>query len=453
MQDPNTELAGRKVLVLGLGVSGRSAAAFCAARGASVVAADERPAEQLADLDALPSAVTPLLGQPLPDPSDFDVVVPSPGVAPDRYADRARSVCGDVELAVRALTVPVLAVTGTNGKSTVTRMIEAALRGAGLRAEAAGNLGRPALDLVGRPLDAAVLEVSSFQLEMGEPLRPRVAVILNLSPDHLDRHGSLGAYRAAKARLLEGQTPDDDAVLSADDAAVWSLSEDCDARVWGFGQLGSFGRGAWLDAGALLVRSDDGEVRVPLESPGLRGIDRENAAAALAAVAALGAWPSNEQALAAAGRALADFRGLPHRCEVVAVRAGVTWVNDSKATNTGATQRALECFPSVVWIAGGRDKDLDFAPLAGAAIGRVRRALLIGEAAAAMERALGDVVSCEQAGDLEAAVRRADELAEAGDTVLLSPACASLDQFRNFEERGERFRSAVGDLAAAGGAA
>lgn len=451
MQDPNTELAGRKVLVLGLGISGRSAAAFCAARGASVVAADERPADRLADLDALPPTVTPLLGRPLPDPSDFDLVVPSPGIAPERYADRARAVCGDVELAVRALAVPVLAVTGTNGKSTVTRMLETALRGAGLRAEAAGNLGRPALDLVGRPLDAAVLEVSSFQLEMGAPLRPRVAVILNLSPDHLDRHGSLGAYRAAKARLLEGQTPDDAAVLCADDAAVWSLADRSSAPVWGFGRLPFAGRGAWLDAGAVVVRTDDDELRVPLEAPALRGIDRENAAAALAALAALGRWPSTERALADAGRALADFHGLPHRCETVATRAGVRWINDSKATNAGATQRALECFPSVVWIAGGRDKDLDFAPLAGAALGRVRLALLIGEAASAIERALGDVIECEHAGDLDTAVRRAAQVARPGDTVLLSPACASQDQFQNFEERGERFRAAVGALDAAGG--
>jgi UDP-N-acetylmuramoylalanine--D-glutamate ligase len=443
MNDPNTELAGRKVLVLGLGMSGRSAAAFCAARGASVVAADERPADELAELASLPPEVTRLCGAPLPDPADFDLVVPSPGVPPARYAERARAVCGDVELAVRCLKIPVLAVTGTNGKSTVTRMIETGLRGAGLRAEAAGNLGRPALDLVGRPLDAAVLEVSSFQLEVGGPLRPRVAVILNLSPDHLDRHGSLGAYRAAKARLLEEQGPDDAAVLSSDDAAVWSLAERCRGRVWGFGRqapAGAAGRGAWLDAGAVLVRRDDDEVRVPLESDAVRGIDRENAAAALAAVAALGADP------AAAGRALADFRPLPHRCEVVARRGGVTWVNDSKGTNAGAAQRALECFPSVVWIAGGRDKNLDFVPLAGAAVGRVRYALLIGEAAASLARALEDVVPCENVGDLDAAVRRADALAKPGDVVLLSPACASYDQFRSFEHRGERFRAAVAAL-------
>jgi UDP-N-acetylmuramoylalanine--D-glutamate ligase len=447
MDDPNTELAGRKVLVLGLGMTGRSAAAFCAARGAAVVAADERPAEDLAELDALPDEVTRLCGRPLPDPADFDLVVPSPGVAPERYAERARAVCGDVELAVRCLSVPVLAVTGTNGKSTVTRMIEVALRGAGLRAEAAGNLGRPALDLVGRPLDAAVLEVSSFQLEMGAPLRPRVAVILNVSPDHLDRHGSLGAYRAAKARLLEEQGADDAAVLAADDSAVWSLARRCTARVWGFGRLAPAGRGAWLDAGAVLVRSDDGELRVPLESPAIRGVDRENAAAALAAVAALGADA------AAAGRALADFRPLPHRCEVVATRDGITWVNDSKATNAGAAQRALESFSSVVWIAGGRDKDLDFAPLAGAALGRVRRALFIGEAAPALAAALGDVIPCEAVGELDAAVRRAAALARPGDVVLLSPACASFDQFRSFEDRGERFRRAVHALEPAAHAA
>jgi UDP-N-acetylmuramoylalanine--D-glutamate ligase len=435
------ELAGRKVLVLGLGISGRSAAAFCAARGAAVVAADERPTEALPGLNAMGAAVDLRCGGPLPDPADFDLVVPSPGVPPARYAGRARQVAGDVELAGHFLEAPIVAVTGTNGKSTVTCLVEAMLRAAGLRAEAAGNLGRPALDLVGRPLDAAVLEVSSFQLETTHRFAPRVAVILNLSPDHLDRHGNFEAYREAKARILANQTSEDAAVLFRDDPAVWSLAERCVGRVFSFGRSGPCERGTWLDAGAIVLRDEGRDVRAPLDDAELGGADRLNAAAALAAGAALGADPQR----AAAG--LADFRMLPHRCERVGVVNGVHFVNDSKATNPGAACAALQRFAApLVWIAGGRDKGLDFAPLAEAARGRVRRALLLGEAAGRLEQALGAAVATERVGDLDAAVTRAARLAEPGDVVLLSPACASFDQFRSFEERGERFCRAVAGL-------
>jgi UDP-N-acetylmuramoylalanine--D-glutamate ligase len=436
------ELAGRKVLVLGLGISGRSAAAFCAARGASVVAADERAADALPGLDSMAAAVDLRCGGPLPDPADFDLVVPSPGVPPARYAGRARQVAGDVELAGHFLAAPIVAVTGTNGKSTVTCLVEAMLRASGLRAEAAGNLGRPALDLVGRPLDAAVLEVSSFQLETTRDFAPRVAVILNLSPDHLDRHGDFAAYRDAKARILDNQTAEDAAVLFRDDPAVWSLAERCAGRVFAFGRSGPYPRGAWLDAGAIALRDDAREIRASLDGGELGGADRLNAAAALAASAALGADPQR----AAAG--LADFRSLPHRCEPVGMVDGVHFVNDSKATNPGAACAAMQRFAApLVWIAGGRDKGLDFAPLADAARGRVRRALLLGEAAGRLERALGDAVPTERVGDLDAAVRRAVQLAQPGDVVLLSPACASFDQFRSFEERGEHYRRAVASLA------
>lgn len=439
------ELAGRKVLVLGLGISGRSAAAFCAARGASVVAADERAADALPGLDSIEAAVDLRCGSPLPDPADFDLVVPSPGVPPARYAERAREVAGDVELAGHFLAAPIVAVTGTNGKSTVTCLVEAMLRACGLRAAAAGNLGRPALELVGRPLDAAVIEVSSFQLETTQRFAPRVAVILNLSPDHLDRHGSFDAYRDAKARILANQTAEDAAILFRDDPAVWSLSERCAGRVFAFGRSGPYERGAWLDAGSIVLRDDGRELRAPLDGSDLGGADRLNAAAALAASAALGANPRR----AAAG--LADFHLLPHRCEPVGLVDGVHFVNDSKATNPGAACAALQRFSApIVWIAGGRDKGLDFAPLADAARGRVRTALLVGEASTSLERALGDAVASERVGDVEAAVRRAAQLAERGDVVLLSPACASFDQFRSFEERGEHFRRAVANLTGGG---
>lgn len=436
-------LAGKRVLVLGLGLSGRSAARHCAAAGARVVAADERPAGALGELRELADATELVLGGAFPDPADFDLVVPSPGVPPTRYRGRARRVWGDLELAYRALSVPIVAITGSNGKSTTTRLVEALLRAAGLRAEAAGNIGVAALDLVGRPLDVAVLEVSSFQLETIESFRPRVAVILNLTEDHIDRHGSFAAYAAAKARLLERQLPDDTAVLSADDPEVARLAALARARVLSFSLHGPVPRGAWLDAGSVCLRDGGPLQRISLEGLRLRGLHNlENVTAALAAVLALGAD------VAKAAAALPLFEGLPHRSELVCERAGVSWIDDSKGTNVGAAVRSLESFREpVLWIAGGKDKALDFAPLVAAARGRVRTALLIGEAAAKLEAALAGAVPTERLGTLEAAVARAAALARPGDVVLLSPACASFDQFRSYAHRGECFRAAVRALA------
>jgi len=443
------DLADRRVLVLGLGVSGVSAANFCAERGARVVAADERPARALSGLSDLDARVERVLGRAFPDPADFDLVVPSPGVPRERYADRARRAWGDVELLYRVLAVPILAVTGTNGKSTTTRLAESMLRAAGLRTRAAGNVGAPALGLVGEALDWAVLEVSSFQLETTEEFRPRVAVILNLTPDHLDRHGSFEAYRDAKARILARQEADDVAVLNFDDPAVRDLADACRARVLPFRTAGALSHGAWLDGSCIVIRDGDGPaVRLPLDGLRLSGLhNRENAVAALAAVAAAGADPSK------AILALDGFVGLPHRVEEVGRAGGALFVNDSKATNPGAAVQSLRSFPaSVIWIAGGRDKGLDFAELAAVAAARVRAAVLIGEATGKLEAALAGRVDVLAAASIEEAVQRAAGLARRGDVVLLSPACASQDQFRDFEERGDRFRVAVAALARREGA-
>jgi UDP-N-acetylmuramoylalanine--D-glutamate ligase len=442
------ELRGKRVLVLGLGLSGRSAVRFCAARGATLVAADERTADRIDGLETLPPGVELRLGAPFPDPAAFDLVVPSPGVPASRWRDRARSAWGDLELAWRALEIPILAVTGTNGKSTTTRLLEAMLGAAGLRARAAGNVGTPVLDLVGEPLDALVLEVSSFQLEATEGFRPRVAVVLNVTPDHLDRHGSIEAYAATKERLLRHQEPSDAAVLCFDDPIVRAMAKRTRARVVPFSTRGPLERGACLDAGAaLLLEPGRPPLRVPLSDLRLEGIhNRENALAALAAAWAFGADPRR------AATALAGFEGLPHRAEAVARVRGVLYVNDSKGTNPGAACRALEGFAEpLIWIAGGRDKGLDFSELAASAEDRVRAAVLIGEAADKLAVALEGRVAVHRAASLDDAVKLASGLARPGDVVLLSPACASQDQFRDFEERGERFRRAVGALADAGG--
>jgi UDP-N-acetylmuramoylalanine--D-glutamate ligase len=425
-------------------MTGRSAALFCAARGAAVVGADERPADSLGDLSELEGRVELALGQPFPDPALFDLVVPSPGVAPERYASRSRSVLGDVELAFRHLSVPVVAVTGTNGKSTTTRMIEAMLGATGLRARAAGNVGTPALSLVGQALDVAVLEVSSFQLEAARSLRPRVAVVLNLTQDHLDRHGSFAVYAELKARLLARQQEEDTAVLNGDDPHLCTWNTRTRARTRFFRARGPVEEGAWWDSEAILLREGSEVRRLSVERfPLLGRHNRENALAALLAAVSVGAEPAR------AVRALADFPALPHRAEVVAQVGGVTWVNDSKATNVGAALSALAGFGArLVWIAGGRDKGSDLTPLAAAA-SRVRAALVLGEAAPKLADLLRGATQVQPVEDLEEAVRRAALLARPGDVVLLAPACSSLDQFRSFEERGERFRAAVHALAAA----
>jgi UDP-N-acetylmuramoylalanine--D-glutamate ligase len=443
-----TELSGRKVLVLGLGVSGRSAARFCAERGAAVVAADEREPAAFGDLSELEECVELALGRPFPDPAEFDLVVPSPGVPRERYAERARDVMGDVEIAYRNLSVPVVAVTGTNGKSTTCRLLEAMLCASDLRARAAGNLGVPALSLVGAPLDVAVLEVSSFQLETTSRFRPHVAVVLNLSEDHVDRHGSFQAYAEAKARILAHQTGDDHAVLPADDpvACTWAARTRAHCRF--FSSQGPVEDGAWWDSGAIVLRRGDAVERLAVEGFALPGRhNRENALAALLAALAAGAAPAR------AARALDGFVGLPHRAEVVGHAHGVTWVNDSKATNVGAALRALQGFGEhVVWLGGGRDKGADLGRLRDAAP-RMRAALVFGEAAARLEELLGDLTDVRRVGDLATAIEVAREIAAPGDVVLLAPACSSLDQFESFEARGDHFRAAVAGFAGGGGSA
>ncbi len=440
-------LEDSNVLVLGLGISGRSAANFCAARGARVVAADEASEASLTGISDLDSSVELRVGGALPDPADFDLVVPSPGIPRDRYARRARRVWGDIELAGRALGIPIVAVTGTNGKSTTVLLVEAMLRAAGLRARAAGNVGTPALSLTSEALDVAVLEVSSFQLEAVESFRPRVSAILNLSPDHLDRHGDFESYRATKCRIFANQRGEDVVVLNFDDPKVHALEDRVHSQILGFSRKRPLARGVFFDTGSLVVQMDEGPLRLPLDGLRIEGVHNlENVLAALAIVVSLGVDP------VPAVRALASFEGLPHRCETVAVRDQVRFVDDSKATNPGAALGSLVSFHQpVIWIAGGRDKGLDFSELAEAASRRVELALLIGEAAAKLEAALEGKVATVRVKTLAAAVELAAQRAKPGDVVLLAPACASFDQFASFEERGDVFRRCVESLANQGG--
>lgn len=438
------EFEGQKVLVLGLGVSGRSAANFLAARGARVVAADERAPDAISGTDELAPNVDLRVGTDFPDLDDYDLIVPSPGVPAARFADCRPPVWGDIELCFRALPIPIIAVTGTNGKSTVVRLIEAMARAAGLRARAAGNLGLPALTLVGEPLDLAILEVSSFQLESVESFRPRTAVLLNISPDHLDRHGDLEGYRQTKARLFSCQGEGTSAVFNGDDPLCADLPLPEGVERLEFRRRSPVADGAWFEGRNAIVRRGSSTHSLDLAGASCVESDADNVIAALLALSTL------DVDLEAATAALASFTGLPHRCQEIATRHGVRFIDDSKATNIGAAARSLESNSGkIVWIAGGRHKGGDLTALVDSALGHVRRALLIGEAAEEFKRALGEAVPCEIAGDLDKAVARAAEIGQPGDVVLLAPACASFDQFGSFEERGRAFQQAVLALPAA----
>jgi UDP-N-acetylmuramoylalanine--D-glutamate ligase len=441
------DVANWKIAILGLGISGRSAANFLARRGARVCVFDERSEDAIGSLDGLDASVERRLGSAFPSFGEFDLVVPSPGVPAARYRDSAVRVWGDIEIAYRAGRAPIIAVTGTNGKSTTVLLIEAMLQAAGARARAVGNVGEPALGLVGEALDFAVLEVSSFQLEATQDFRPDVGVLLNITPDHLDRHGTLQEYAAAKDRLFENQRESDVAVLNLDDPLVAERAPQMRARVIGFRSSGPGSEGtscAYLDAeSAVLCEPGNAPIRIPLDGFRLEGRhNRENALAALAAVHSAGVDPR------AAAAALRTFNGLPHRCEFVAEVRGVRYVNDSKATNPGAALQSLVGFSQkLVWIAGGRDKDLEFDELIDVAALRARAAVLIGEASDKLSAALSGRLETQRADSIEQAVRMAARLAHSGDVVLLSPACASQDQFLHFAQRGERFAAAVHALA------
>ena len=352
------ELAGQHVLVMGLGVAGCSAARYCAERGARVVAADERPREAISGVETLPTSIEFALGRSFPDPQAFDLVVPSPGIPPERWAGRAKRAWGDLELCYRALAIPIIAVTGTNGKSTVVRLIESMAQAAGLRARAAGNLGIPALDLVGQPLDIAILEVSSFQLQSVERFRPKTAVLLNLSPDHLDRHGDFDRYVEAKSRLFARQSAGDHAVVNGDDERVRAIALPRQVERLEFTRASAVDQGAWLDGRFATLRRRGKQQVVSLEGSSLSGAHNDDNV--LAALLALSTFDVD---LAAASRALDDFEGLPHRCERVAEIRGVTYIDDSKATNPGAATRAITGLDApLVWIVGGRHKGGDLCP-------------------------------------------------------------------------------------------
>ena len=406
-----------RVLVLGLARSGQAAALALRRRGVEVVGIDTSPAIAVGRLAE--AGVELHLGteeEPLLD--GVETMIKSPGVpaeAPLVVAARREGipVWSEVELGSRLLPNPIVGITGTNGKTTTSELL-----GVMLGASVAGNVGRALTSLDGEvePEELVVCEVSSFQLEDIHELRPRVAVLLNLEPDHLDRHGSFEAYRDAKLRLFENQGQGDTAIVPR-----------------GFGPVPGTARRIEFAAGDPLPA----EPRIP------GAHNRENAAAATAAARALGIDDAR------IGQALETFPGVAHRLEPVVELDGVRYVNDSKATNTAAARRAVAAFDAPLHIIlGGQGKGESYGELAGALAGRARRAYLIGEAAGEIGAALDAAdVQHEESGDLETAVRSAAANAQPGEIVLLAPACTSYDQFRDFEERGEAFRRLVEELA------
>jgi len=456
------DLQGKRVLVVGLGRSGVAAAQLCASRGARVTVTDSRGAGDLgAALAALPAGVQPALGgHPETIFTGADLIVLSPGVPeilPLRAARAAGvAITGEMELASRFVTATVVAITGTNGKSTTTTLSGAILAETGRPTFVGGNLGQPLAEVVGTPAAGSggicVIEASSFQLETVEAFRARVAVLLNITADHFDRHDGLEGYAAAKARIFHAQQRDDFAVVNADDPLAMRVSERIAARRVVFSTERRLTEGGWLDGPSLLLRLPGGdEERYPAQLPALTGKhNQSNALASLIAGRLAGATMDQ------ARRGLLAFRALPHRMELVAEANGVAYFDDSKGTNVGAVVAALAGFPRpVVLIAGGRDKGGDYAPLA-AALGAVGRgAVLIGEAAeriaAALSAALPQGFTIVRAASMEEAVTTAAGLARTGDAVVLSPACSSFDMFRDYAHRADVFRAAV-RVQVAGGA-
>jgi len=450
------EIAGRKVLVIGAARSGIASARFLAQRGAIVALNDRKPlAEWPAEaLELKTIGVGHVEGDP---PSwlldQIDLVVVSPGVPtkaiPIRYADRRGvEVIGEIELASRFLRGRVVAVTGTNGKTTTTALIGEMLRDAQLNVQVGGNIGNALVSLAESSRDDgwSVVEVSSFQLETIVDFHPTVALVLNVTPNHMDRYDSLTDYAAAKHRVFTNQTAGDVAILNADDQIVSSWAEGLRAHVVQFSTKQQLDEGLFLRGNDLVSRTRDGErVLVTRDEMRLRGTHNvENVLAAMAAGLACGAAPESLR------ETVRRFQPVEHRLEEVAEIKGVRFFNDSKATSVDATMKALEAFAGergkVVLILGGRGKQAPYSPLAPLIRELVRKMILMGEDAPVIERELNTAAPIEQATDMHDAVAGAFAAAQPGDVVLLAPACASFDMFESFEHRGRVFKEEVSSL-------
>jgi UDP-N-acetylmuramoylalanine--D-glutamate ligase len=446
------ELRGKRVLVVGLARTGVATALFCAARGAIVTATDTRTekefGETLAPLRA--AGIKIELGVHRENTFlDQDLIVPSPGVpadAPLLQAARAKGVTiwSEIELAGRFLRGRLIGITGSNGKTTTTSLIEHILRSAGFPTILAGNIGTPLISCVEQSIDQTitVAELSSFQLELIESFRPNISVFLNLTPDHLDRHRTLESYGCAKARIFENQTEVDFAVLNADDPATTPYAP-TKPQVYWFSRKQRVAQGAFVRENEVIFRQAGNEgVVLKLQDIPLDGAHNlENVLAAVAATRLAGADA------ASIANGVRSFAGVEHRLEFVAEIAGVRYYNDSKATNVDAAVKALDSFPGrILILLGGKDKGSDYTVLQKPLRDKAILALLIGAAADKIETQIAGSVAIERAGTIERAVEIASHAARPGDLVLLAPACASFDQFQNYEHRGRVFKDLVHQL-------
>ena len=446
------ELKGKKVLVVGLGKSGLAAALFLRHRGAQVTVSDVRSAEALAkDIPALldEGIMVETGGHGLLTFRRQDLIVVSPGV-PLNTPELAQvksfglPVIGELELAARFLKGRTLAITGSNGKTTTTALVGEILQKAGMPTLVGGNIGVPVVELIDQSTDEtwSVLEVSSFQLESTERFHPRIGVILNITPDHLDRHGSFENYALAKERIFAAQNESDVVVLNADNARAAQAAVRSVGRVYFFSVEHSVMQGAWVENGLLVYRAGKDEPLekiMPLKGVPLKGAHNvENVLAAVCASRLAGVSAEQIQS------AVEAFKAVEHRLEFVAKVGGVDFYNDSKATNVDATAKALASFSSGIHlILGGKDKDSDYRQLAELLRARVRAISSIGSAAAKIESQLRGVVPILSSETLDNAVNAAAAAARPGEVVLLAPACSSFDQFENYEQRGRVFKELV----------
>ncbi len=451
-KDSLMELRDRKVLIVGLARSGVAAAEFLVREGALVSLTDRKERSQLAPmLQRLPAPVKLCLGgHSVEDFVNAELVVASPGVPPDlpelvQARNHGIPVIGEVELAYRFLQGHFIGVTGSNGKTTTTTLIGEICRSAGQARFVAGNIGRPLTEalLQESPPRQFVVELSSFQLESIEEFHCNVAVFLNLTPDHLDRHGDAGAYLAAKERIFLNQAADDWAVVNLDDPALGQIRTA--ARRFPFSVERRLAEGAYCDRESLRLRLDGREHHLLERSEiPLRGLHNLSNILAASAAAFLGGVEADQIAKTVRG-----FGGVEHRLEFVREMDGVEWFNDSKATNVDSAMKALESFGSpIVLIMGGLDKAGDFRLLRALVQEKVRHLIVLGSAAEKIAAQLSDTAPILKAGSLEEAVARAARIARSGDVVLLAPGCASFDMFENYEHRGRVFKELAHSLAA-----
>jgi UDP-N-acetylmuramoylalanine--D-glutamate ligase len=446
------ELRSKGVLVVGLARTGVATALFCAARGAVVTATDTRgEAEIGADAGKLRAAGVALSlgGHDHALLREQNLLIPSPGVpadAPLLQAARGMNltIWSEIELASRFLRGRLIGITGSNGKTTTTSLVEHILRQAGFSTILAGNIGTPLIARVEASNDEtiSVAELSSFQLELIDQFRPDIGLFLNLTPDHLDRHHTLEAYGAAKARIFENQTPQDSAVLNADDPGATPYAPSKPQVFW-FSRKGPVEHGTYLEGDEIVFRRNGRKESILRrdEVPLVGAHNLENVLAAVAAARLAGAGPD------AIARGVRSFAGVEHRLEFVSEIAGVRYYNDSKATNVDATLKALDAFPGrILIILGGKDKGSDYRPLQKPLREKGVLALLIGAAAGKFEAQIAGSVAIDRAETLERAVDIASHAARPGDVVLLAPACASFDQFQNYEHRGRVFKELVHQL-------